>query len=88
MMENSCSKKSMCNECPEDDYCASDCEEDTCFASMNNCDCPEEPQCSNNLAYAHIFIPKQNYTKAFTPDVALKRGTLFPELWNVYPIPK
>lgn len=37
---------------------------------------------------AHAYVPWQCYNKAFNPCEALMKGTLFPELWGVYPIPK
>ena len=37
---------------------------------------------------AHSYVPWQCYRQAFSPREALKKGTLFPELWGVYPIPK
>ena len=37
---------------------------------------------------AHAYVPWQTYEKAFPPQEALAKGTLFPELWGVYPIPK
>jgi hypothetical protein len=37
---------------------------------------------------AHAYMPWQSYDKAFSPREALAKGTLFPELWGVYRIPK
>jgi len=37
---------------------------------------------------AHAYVPWQCYGRAFSPRDALMRGTLFPELWGAYPIPK
>ena len=37
---------------------------------------------------AHAYVPWQEYERAFPPKEALAKGTLFPELWGVYPIPK
>jgi hypothetical protein len=37
---------------------------------------------------AHAYVPWQCYEQAFSPRDALMRGTLFPELWGAYPIPK
>ncbi len=37
---------------------------------------------------AHAYVPWQCYERAFSPREALMRGTLFPELWGAYPIPK
>ena len=47
--------------------------------------CGEVPQ---TVILAHAYVPWQCYTNAFTPSEALMKGTLFPELWGVYPIPK
>ncbi len=41
-----------------------------------------------NMLLAHAYVPWQCYDKAFSPREALMRGTLFPELWGVYPIPE
>lgn len=41
-----------------------------------------------HMVLAHSYVPWQRYTSAFCPGEALKKGTLFPELWGVYPIPK
>lgn len=37
---------------------------------------------------SHTYVPWQSYDKAFSPREALAKGTLFPELWGVYRIPK
>jgi hypothetical protein len=47
--------------------------------------CDKMPEC---MMLAHAYVPWQTYEKAFTPSEALMKGTLFPELWGVYPIPK
>lgn len=39
------------------------------------------------MILAHSYVPWQYYDKAFSPQEALIKGTLFPELWGVYPIP-
>ena len=41
-----------------------------------------------NMQLAHSYVLWQTYEKAFTPPEALMKGTLFPELWGVYKIPK
>lgn len=41
-----------------------------------------------NMILAHAYVPWQCYDRAFSPREALMRGTLFPELWGVYPIPE
>ena len=33
---------------------------------------------------AHAYVPFQQYTDHFTPEEALQKGTLFPELWMPY----
>lgn len=38
----------------------------------------------NNYLYGHAYTPNQKLNKTFTPDVALKKGTLFPELVSPY----
>lgn len=40
------------------------------------------------IMLAHSYVPWQTYEQAFTPPEALMKGTLFPELWGVYKIPK
>lgn len=47
--------------------------------------CGEVPA---NVKLAHAYVPFQCYHKAFCPAEALTKGTLFPELWGVYPIPR
>ena len=39
------------------------------------------------MMLAHAYVPWQQYEQAFCPQEALMKGTLFPELWGVYPIP-
>ncbi|GBG56848.1 hypothetical protein SPFL3102_02418 [Sporomusaceae bacterium FL31] len=41
-----------------------------------------------NMMLAHAYVLYQCYNKAFCPSEALMKGTLFPELWGVYPIPR
>lgn len=38
--------------------------------------------------FAHVYMPIQMYKRSFAPKEALVKGTLFPELWGVYPIPE
>ncbi len=40
------------------------------------------------MVLAHAYVPWQVYDKAFSPCEALMKGTLFPSLWGVYPIPE
>ena len=43
------------------------------------------PDC---ILLAHAYVPWQVYNQAFCPREALMKGTLFPELFGVYPIPQ
>lgn len=60
------------------------------MAKMKKNSSPSSTVTVNNmtLMLAHAFVPWQYYDKAFTPQEALMKGTLFPELWGVYPIPE
>jgi hypothetical protein len=49
--------------------------------------CVPEDICEH-MVLAHAYVPWQRYTRAFCPEEALMKGTLFPELWGVYPIPE
>jgi hypothetical protein len=40
------------------------------------------------MQLAHSYVPWQCYEQAFCPREALMKGTLFPELFGVYPIPE
>lgn len=37
-----------------------------------------------NVRLAHAYVPFQNMCETFSPFEAFKRGTIFPELYNVY----
>ena len=57
--------------------------------------CSSEDLCGMNdmhahtrFKLAHAYVPWQCYDKAFSPKEALMKGTLFPELWGVYKIPR
>lgn len=39
------------------------------------------------MQLAHAYVPWQCYDEAFSPQEALMKGTLFPSLYGVYPIP-
>ena len=39
------------------------------------------------LKLATAYVPPQPYTKQFSPEEALKKGTLWPELYTPYPPP-
>lgn len=59
-----------------------------CMDTMNDMEkdlCDDFPEC---IQLAHAYVPWQSYERAFTPPEALMKGTLFPELWGVYKIPK
>ena len=40
------------------------------------------------MKLAHAYVPWQHYDEAFNPHEALMKGTLFPELYGVYAIPR
>lgn len=40
------------------------------------------------MKLGHSYVPWQFYDTAFNPQEALMKGTLFPELYGVYMIPK
>jgi hypothetical protein len=83
-------KKAPC--CSEDDNEDSpECEIDPCEMEIS----PLKPSKPKKISQqekmgakkilAHSYVLNQEYEKAFTPDEALRKGTLFPELWGVYP---
>ncbi len=37
---------------------------------------------------AHTYVPRQGYGRVFSPSEALCKGTIFPDLWGVYKIPR
>lgn len=41
----------------------------------------------SGMLLAHAYVLWQCYDEAFCPQEALMKGTLFPELYGVYPIP-
>lgn len=41
----------------------------------------------SGMILAHAYVLWQSYDDAFCPQEALMKGTLFPELYGVYPIP-
>ena len=49
---------------------------------------PDGEDDDNGRMLAHSYVPWQSYDDAFSPQEALMRGTLFPELFGVYKIPK
>jgi len=56
-----------------------------------DCGCQEDrvvTQPGQRKLLAHSYVLWQTYTEAFSPKEALMHGTLFPELFGVYPIPE
>jgi len=51
-----------------------------------HCGCPiyPVPFMPTNPMYAHAYVPYQTYTMTYPLAEALEKGTLFPELVNVY----
>ncbi|WP_238528235.1 spore coat associated protein CotJA [Acetonema longum] len=47
----------------------------------------DEAHIPSPVLLAHAYVPWQCYTKAFSPQEALKKGTLFPELYGPYQPP-
>jgi hypothetical protein len=39
----------------------------------------------NNRKLARAYVPIQQYGRIFSPEEALMKGTLFPDLWRPYP---
>jgi len=42
------------------------------------------PAAQPDLVLARAYVPPQTYTNAFSPEEALREGTLFPELVRPY----
>ncbi|BBB90701.1 MAG TPA: spore coat associated protein CotJA [Methylomusa anaerophila] len=61
-----------------------DCEDREPKKKMKHTEC----KCTETGILAHAYVPWQCYETAFSPCEALMKGTLFPELWGVYPIPE
>lgn len=38
----------------------------------------------DRMRLAHAYVPYQRYTESYPPEEALRRGTLFPDLWMPY----
>ena len=53
-------------------------EDSTCGFDENNNLFPEKPM------YGNSYVPNQILNKTFLPDIALKLGTLYPELVSPY----
>ncbi|EIW17440.1 MULTISPECIES: spore coat associated protein CotJA [Pelosinus] len=51
----------------------------------DTCSCQKT---SAKMMLAHAYVPWQCYDEAFSPQEALRKGTLFPSLYGVYPIPR
>jgi len=57
-----------------------------CGCKMGKMDCMQGMNMETMLA--HAYVPMQYYEKAFCPQEALQKGTLFPELYGPYPTPE
>ena len=61
---------------------------------IDNCSCEKDTAFMKHCAgggrkvLAHAYVPNQSYDKAYCPREALTKGTLFPNLWGVYKIPR
>lgn len=64
--------------------CMDECAED----AMPKAECQDMQAMPECMLLAHAYVPWQTYCEAFSPREALMKGTLFPELWGVYPIPE
>lgn len=64
-------------------------QEDEMRPCVDNC-CSEKEAVfvKQGRRLAHAYVPWQSYEKAYGPREALTKGTLFPDLWGVYKIPK
>lgn len=58
------------------------------YASSNDAKLMKHCAGGGRKILAHSYVPWQSYDKAFCPREALTKGTLFPDLWGVYRIPK
>lgn len=65
--------------------------EDESRPCIDNCgddNMPMKHCAAGRKLLAHTYVPWQSYDKAFCPREALTKGTLFPNLWGVYKIPR
>lgn len=68
-----------------------ECEHEHKHEYENECECSHQYEYdygNGRMMLAHAYVRWQHYDEAFNPQEALKRGTLFPDLYGVYPIPK
>lgn len=70
------------------DECMDECMDDCVNAAMPDVECQGMHAMPECMLLAHAYVPWQTYCQAFCPREALMKGTLFPELWGVYPIPE
>lgn len=54
------------------------------YPNYTGCHIYPVPFMPANPLYAHAYVPYQTYRTAYPLPEALERGTLFPELANVY----
>ena len=60
-----------------------------CIDNCGPCgDMPVKSGSVGRMLLAHTYVPWQTYDKAYSPREALTKGTLFPNLWGVYRIPR
>ena len=50
-----------------------------CSTAGANCGCHNA-----NRELARAYVPMQGFGELFKPEVALRKGTIFPELFNPY----
>ncbi len=99
-MSTKCSKPSnkcveKCAEVPKCHMPCTDYEDDmpsVCMPKKDIC-CHENPDACTEplpscLKMAHAYVPWQHYGETFCPEQAFDAGTLFPDLYGVYPIPQ
>ncbi|MBQ5860026.1 MAG: spore coat associated protein CotJA [Selenomonadales bacterium] len=63
-----------------------------CEEAILDLDSASESGCAFSVVksqqFAHVYMPIQMYHRSLPLKEALVKGTLFPELWGVYPIPE
>ena len=66
--------------------------DDTCESGAFELCSASEDECAFSVVksqqFAHVYMPIQMYQKSLPLKEAIVKGTLFPELWGVYPIPE
>ncbi|MBU5675370.1 spore coat associated protein CotJA [Alkaliphilus sp. MSJ-5] len=54
------------------------------YGNCGSCQIYPVPFMPTNPLYAHAYVPYQSFTTTFPIGEALMKGTIFPELSNVY----